>query len=405
MTDTDAVIVGAGLTGSVLAILLARAGIHCTVIEAAAAPASEPSGSDPRALTLTHATRRILEAADAWRQLPEERIGRFEHMEVWDEAGSGRVRFDCESVGERRLGYVVEQALLQAALDRITDVHPGVTLLRGRRVRELHDAGDGVTATLDDGRRLASLLVVAADGIHSPTRELAGIDYRFHDYRQQAVACVVRTELPHNRVARQRFLQTGPLAFLPLPGPNDCGIVWSTTPERARELLALEAADFNAELAVAFDYTLGGIEDSGPRSGFPLGRAQAESYSRGRVVLVGDAAHCIHPLAGQGANLGFLDAASLAEVMVAAREKRRDIGGAMVRRRYERWRRGENYLMMMVMEGFKLLFENRTAPVRLLRNQGMNVFDSIPALKTRVMRRAMGLDGDLPAIARRDGRQ
>lgn len=402
MDGDDVLVVGGGLTGSVLALLLGRAGIHCTVIEAnAAQPEHEPESADPRALTLTPATRRILEAVDVWRRLPVDRIGRFEHMEVWDEAGSGRVRFDCESVGAGELGWVVEQPILQAALDRITDVHPGITFLRNARVHQLQHEGERAEVVLDDGRRLASALIVAADGIQSPTRELAHIDYRYHDYRQQAVACVVRTDLSHGRTARQRFLKNGPLAFLPLPGPHDCGIVWSTAPEHARELLEMKEEDFRRALGEAFGHTLGDILDSGPRSGFPLGRAQAETYCRGHLVLIGDAAHCIHPLAGQGANMGFLDAACLAEVVAGARSRNRDIGGHSVLRRYERWRRGENYLMMMVLEGFKLLFENETTPVSLLRNLGMNAFDSLPVIKNRIMRRAMGLEGDLPAVARR----
>ncbi|MEX2525553.1 MAG: UbiH/UbiF/VisC/COQ6 family ubiquinone biosynthesis hydroxylase [Gammaproteobacteria bacterium] len=400
--EDDVLIVGGGLTGSLLALLLGRAGMHSTIIEANPAPPErEPESTDPRALTLTQATRNILESVDVWRRLPTERIGRFEHMEVWDEAGSGRVRFDCETVGAGELGYVVEQPVLQAALDRITDVHPGITFLRGVRVQQLQYEGERAEVTLDDGRRLNAALIVAADGIHSPTRELAHIDYRFHDYRQQAVACVVRTELPHDRTARQRFLKNGPLAFLPLPDPHDCGIVWSTEPGHARELLDMAAEDFQRTLGEAFEYSLGKILDSGPRGGFPLGRAQAECYCRGRLVLIGDAAHCIHPLAGQGANMGFLDAASLAEVLTAARDRKRDIGGHAVLRKYERWRRGENYLMMMVLEGFKILFENETRPVSLLRNLGMNAFDSVPVIKNRIMRRAMGLEGDLPAVARR----
>ena len=409
--QVDILIVGAGVAGASFAAILKDSGISCALVEAA--PSSKDKSSqtridtnieqyiDPRALALTHASKNILQSIGAWDEIPQDRTGVFRKMHVWDENGLGEVNFNSTDISEPIMGYIVEQKLVESALETVLNKSEHITWFRPAEAKLLGTEKDKICLGLSDGRQLSARLLVAADGQSSAIRRLAGINFKTHEYHQHALACVVETELPHMEVARQRFLRSGPLAFLPMAKANQCGIVWSTTPEHAAELKAMDEEAFNKNLAEAFDYEAGDIIKTGPRATFPLARAQVEEYCRPRLALVGDAAHRIHPLAGQGANLGLLDVACLAEVIIQAREKGRDIGAFSVLRKYERWRKGENSTMMMTMEGFKYLFENKTPAVSWLRNAGMDMFDSMKPVKHEVMKHAMGLSGDLPDIARR----
>ncbi|MEE9551813.1 MAG: UbiH/UbiF/VisC/COQ6 family ubiquinone biosynthesis hydroxylase [Gammaproteobacteria bacterium] len=399
--DADVIIVGGGLVGCTLAALLAKQDIRCLIVEAnKGLSMASHTLTDPRALAITRASENILHTAGAWTQLPEDKIGHFREMHVWDENGSGEIHFDSADLCESTLGYIIEQTILEAALHEALEQLDCIEWCRPATPVTLIQEKDKASITLEDDRKLSASLVVGADGARSKIRALAGIDYPQRDYHQQAVACVIKTERPHGQVARQRFLNNGPLAFLPMADPQQCGIVWSTLPDHADSLLAMDEQEFEHTLGQAFDDTLGEVLFSGPRVSFPLQHAQAESYCQLRLALVGDAAHSVHPLAGQGANLGLLDAATLAEVILEANNKNRDIGAYAVLRRYERWRKGENLAMLKLLQGFKYLFESKLQGIRRIRNLGLDLTDKATPLKHLIMRHAMGLAGDLPAFAR-----
>ena len=395
----DVIVVGGGLVGATLALALGEAGLRVAIVERSSAPAPAP-GPGPdyglRVSALTVASERILTALGAWPMLPAERIGPMHEMHVWER--TGEVHFDSAEIGEPALGYIVENGVVQWALEQRIEALPNVEWHRGEALTGLvFERDEAVVAA--GTRTLRASLLVGADGARSRVRELAGIEVTEGDYHQEGVVAEVHTAEPHRETAWQRFLPDGPLAFLPLAN-GASSIVWSTTPEHAARLCALDADAFGFEVAEAFEWTLGAVSAPGPRASFPLRHLHARAYVRDRLALAGDAAHIVHPLAGQGVNLGLLDAAALAEVVRRARGLGRDIGSRATLRRYERWRRGHNALMQAVLGGFRHLFSNRWTPVRRLRETGFAVTDRLPPLKAGFMRFASGFSGDLPALAR-----
>jgi 2-octaprenylphenol hydroxylase len=394
------IVVGAGMVGATLACLLGRSGFGVTLLEATPPETDwRPGSVDLRVSALTAASERVFDGIGAWDAMAALGVSPFRDMRVWDAAGSGEVHFNSADVGEPRLGHIVENRVVQRALMERIHGLADVRLRCPAEISALHVDDEAATVELSDGVRLRAGLVVAADGANSRTRGLAGIGVRGWSYDQKAVVAVVRTERPHEDTAWQRFLPDGVLAFLPLRDGR-CSIVWSTAPAHADELVDIEDEAFRERLARAFDHRLGGVTEAGPRAAFPLRLQHAASYVGARLALIGDAAHAIHPLAGQGVNLGVLDAAALAEVVLAASAEGRDIGARTTLRRYERWRKGDNLLMMAAMDGFKRLFAARFGPLRLARNAGLSLFDAATPIKRLVMQHAMGLRGDLPAIAR-----
>jgi 2-octaprenylphenol hydroxylase len=398
--EFDIAIVGAGPVGALLACALKDHGLEIALLDARTPPDYDPKAEvDLRVLAVSPASRRMLEAVGAWRHVATARYCAYGEMRVWDATGKGSIHFDSATVGEPALGYIVENTLLQSALwSELRDAKQ-VALMHPAQAESLTLEADAATLVVSGGRRIRAKLVVAADGTESATRTLAGIEVRRAGYGQRAIVAHVRTERPHSRTAWQRFLPTGPLAFLPL-ADGRVSIVWSAEDAEAERLLALDDSAFCAELTQASDARLGQALAVSKRAAFPLQRLHAEEYVRRRFALAGDAAHAVHPLAGQGVNLGLLDAASLAEVILDAQARGRDIGDYSVLRRYARWRTGDNQAMIFALDGFKRLFSNDVAPLAMLRNAGLSAVDRFTPLKHVFVRRAMGLSGDLPALAR-----
>ncbi len=411
----DVVIVGAGIVGLVLACALRDSGLRIAIVERArpAPPggkwAFHPGGEvqlDARVSSLSLATGFILENLGAWPEVPANRKCPYREMEVWDGEGLGSIRFSAGEVHADALGTIVENRFVTGALARVLQGCDAVEWYAPDALQALEQRVGGVReVVLESGRRLHCDLLVGADGGDSVVRALAGIRVRTWSYEQQAIACTVRSEVPHERVARQRFMHEGPLAFLPLASETHAGhyssIVWSCVPERAAQIMALDDESFRPELAAALEYRLGRIEFADRRVSFPLRQCHAVDYVQDGLALVGDAAHVIHPLAGQGVNLGILDAAVLAEELLHARARGLAPGELATLQRYSRRRKAHNLAMMGAMEGFKWLFAAEAPPLRWLRGTGMDLIGGLRPAKQALIRQACGLDGDLPELAKR----
>ena len=404
MADFDAIVIGGGMVGLTTACALGQRRLRVAVIEAQPPDFYwSPESFGQRVSAITHASRRILSALDVWPAMLAQRVTPFREMHVWDAAGSGQIHFDSFDAGVTELGYIVENRVIQAALWARAQALETVELYCPTRWRRRFDQGNQVAVHLADGEALTGQLVIGADGGRSRVREEAGIQVHRSAYGQSAVVATVRTGLHHRHTAWQRFLPSGPLAFLPLSG-HYSSIVWSTTPEQAEQLMGMDEAQFADCLGDAFEHALGEVLEVQARAVFPLAAQHATDYVKPRLALVGDAAHIIHPLAGQGVNLGFLDAAALAEVLLDAHHNHRDIGSLATLRRYARWRKGYNAATMMAMTGFKQLFGSRLWPVQWARNVGLNMTNALLPLKQLYMQQAMGASGDLPKLAMRDVR-
>lgn len=396
----DILIVGGGMVGAALACACLGKGWRIALVETREPRRTWPPGEiDLRVSALNRASQRILKRLGVWSRLLELGVSPYREMRVWDAITGGGIHFDSAELGEPDLGHIVENRATQLALWERLEETEEVTLLCPAEMDGVELTTDAARLDLKDGRRIDARLLVGADGRDSRVRGRVGIAARGWLYDQRAIVANVGLREWHRETAWQRFLPTGPLAFLPLRDGR-CSIVWSATEARAETLLGLDEAGFRSALAQASDGRLGPIGAIGPRAGFGLRLQHAEHYVKPRLALIGDAAHSLHPLAGQGVNLGFLDAAALAAALDEARDKQRDPGGLWALRRYERARRGDNLLMITAMDGFKRLFSNASPPLAVLRGTVLSLVDRLGPLKQLFMRHALGTGDDLPPLAR-----
>jgi 2-octaprenylphenol hydroxylase len=404
--DFDVVVVGGAMAGAGTAALIAAtpATQELRVALVEPRPVTLPAADAPldiRVSALSRASQQLLELTGAWAAVAA-RAAPYQRMVVWEERqdpeGPDALAFDAAELGEPDLGHIGENLTIQAALSARAQAQ-GVLLL-GADLATLEWTRDAVRIGLGDGREFSAGLVVGADGADSAVRRHAGIEARSRDYGQRAVVAHLASERPHAATARQRFLDTGPLALLPLADGRS-SLVWSTLPGRAEELTECPEAEFADRVTEASAGVLGRLVTTTPRASFPLRLLHARRYAAHRVALVGDAAHTVHPLAGQGINLAFLDAAALVDVLGAALAAGDDPGELPVLRRYERWRKAEALPAIALLDGIKRLFFGGNPLQSRLRQGMLGVAQSSTTLKRALMRRALGIAGELPVSVRR----
>ena len=400
----DILVVGGGMVGAAFAAAMSGKGLAIGVIEPREPERAWPEGSvDLRVSALSRASQRLLTRLGVWGRIEALGVSPYRRMTVWDAGSPGAITFDAADVGEPDLGHIVENRAIQLALWERLEGADDVTLICPAAISDLVRPGAGgsepMGVILADGRALETRLLVGADGRDSVLRELAGIGTRGYDYDQRAIVANVRPADWHQETAWQRFLPTGPLALLPL-ADGRCSIVWSATDDRAEALMALDDAAFSDALTEASESRLGPIRLEGPRASVQLRLQHADHYVETGLALIGDAAHAIHPLAGQGVNLGFLDAAELAADLDLALARGRDIASTWTLRRYERARRGENGAMLKAMDVFKRTFGNRLPVVALVRGAALSAADRLAPVKQHFLAQALGTGPGLPPLAR-----
>ncbi|WP_420862068.1 UbiH/UbiF/VisC/COQ6 family ubiquinone biosynthesis hydroxylase [Algirhabdus cladophorae] len=399
--DTDLIIVGGGLNGPALALAAATAGIRSVVIDALDLPTRVNPNFDGRSYALAHASSKLMQGLGLWDTLAPNAQPMLEIKVTDGKAGQGPspfwMHFDHAEIEEGPMGYMVEDRFLRPCLLDAMTASPNVTALAGKRVVDQDVTQNGATVTLDDDTTIAGALIVGADGRRSGTASRAGITRTKWEYDQTALVCAVAHEKPHNGIAHQFFMPSGPLAILPLTG-NRSSIVWSETTKNAAHIQDMSDADYLMALRPAFGSFLGELSLVGDRFTYPLGLTLANAMVAPRLALIGDAAHGVHPIAGQGLNAGLRDVAALAEVLSTAKRRGLDIGSPITLQDYQQWRRFDTTTLALATDSFNRLFSNDNTLVRTVRNLGMGVVNAVPSLRRGFIREAAGLTGDVPRL-------
>ncbi len=400
MEKSDVTIVGGGLIGLATACLLARQGLHITLVDGGPTPVWQSAKISPRVSAINLATQKLLKSIGVWDAIVDKRVSPYRFMRVWDSHSDARINFDAREFSQGQLGYIVENDAIAASMLARLSQNYNVDLEFSREVVQLETDNRAIKLGFTKSDRwIESQLVIAADGSRSPIRQLSGIELEQEPFNQIALVATLESEKHHQHTAWQCFTASGPIAILPLQG-NLCSLVWSCDRQRANALKEMDNAALSAELTSVFGMHLGEIQLLNDPLSFPLHNQHATRYISQRVALVGDAAHTTHPLAGLGANIGMLDAASLAETIEDARNNGKPIGNQSTLRRYERWRKGENKLVLSAMKTFKLTFGSTSDPIRHIRQSGFLVADKVAPIKRQLADFALGLSGDLPAVCR-----
>lgn len=397
----DVIVVGGGMVGAATALGFAKAGLRVAVIERDAPNvawnANEPY--QPRVSALTRASENILRNLGAWTGIQQRRAHPFVSMRIWEAAGDAEINFDAAALHEPNLGYVIENNVIQAALWEQLEPS-GVTLICSHVIEDLRFADNQAWLALTDLGEIHADLLVGADGAFSQIRQLAGIGLDQHDYAQCAVVGCVRTQAPNQDACWQRYRDEGPFAFLAMDS-NVSSIAWYLPVEKMQWALNLSEQDYRAEIEKASDGRLGHITDTWQRAAFPLTRRHAQQYVLANLALVGDAAHTVHPQAGQGVNLGLLDGAALVEVVLDAHKKGVHLGDYAILRRYERWRKGDNLIVQRAMEGFDWLFKANNSLKNALRERLLPLANIAKPLKNLLVEQALYGRDPLPKLAKK----
>ena len=396
--ETEVLVVGGGMVGLTLGCALADTGIAVTVVDREDPARVVDAGFDGRVSAIAYGSRRVLEAIGLWPALAAQ-AGPILEIRVSDGDSPLFLHYDHAEIGDQPLGHMVENRNARRALFDLAAHQDRLRLLAPSAVDTVTRGVAGVTARLADGRDVRARLVVAADGRGSALRRAAGINVTTWRYPQTGIVCTVAHERPHRGIAHERFLPAGPFAILPMTGDRS-SLVWTERGDLAPAMMALDDAAFGAEVARRFGEFLGDLEIVGPRWSYPLSLVHAERYVDTRLALIGDAAHAIHPIAGQGLNLGIRDVAALAEVLVDARRLGLDIGASNVLERYQRWRRFDSVVLAAATDGLNRLFSTDDPALRLTRDLGLAAVNRVAPLKRLFMRHAMGVVGTLPKLTR-----